>query len=271
MEESKMKIKNKQLSELTKKDLKKIKLIVFDVDGVLVPRGTKIKQKGNKITFEVKKIPKSQINQIKKLHDLGFRININSGRGLYMLQEMFREVLPFVSLTYENGSATWFRGKIYQHVNSFKELQDVFFKLKSVKNKNILGFEPKEFIITIHCKRRIKKLEDVLSKEKKLYSIWNSEAYDVGVKKIQTKAVGVKAFMKIINLKKENVLAFGDNYNDRELLDSVGIAFTSDKSRLNGDFFIPLNNKVLPASQFMSHILKLNNKNIQKKRGLNKK
>jgi len=274
MGESNMKIKNKQLSELTKNDLKKIKLIVFDVDGVLVPRGTKIKQKGNKITFEVKKIPKNQINQIKKLHDLGFKININSGRGLYMLQEMFREVLPFVSLTYENGSATWFKGKIYQHVNSFNELKDVFFKLKSVKNKNILGFEPKEFIITIHCKRRIKKIEKILSKEKKLYSIWNSEAYDIGVKKIQTKAVGLRAFMKILNLRKENVLAFGDNYNDRELLGSVGIAFTSDKSRINGDFFISLNDKVLPASQFMSHILTLNNKNnrnTQKKEHLIKR
>ena len=163
-----MKKENKPISELTKKDLRKIKLVVFDVDGVLVPRGTKIKQKGNTITLETKTIKKKQIEQIKKLHNLGFQININSGRGLYMLQEMFREILPFVSLTYENGSATWNKGKIYQHVNSFSHLKNVFFKLKSVRDQNIKGFEPKEFIITVHCKERVKKIENIMSKERRL-------------------------------------------------------------------------------------------------------
>ncbi len=247
--------KNKPISELTKKDLKKIKLIVFDVDGILVPRGTKIKQRGNITTLETKTIKKKQIEQIKRLHNLGFQININSGRGLYMLQEMFREVLSFVSLTYENGSATWNRGKIYQHVNSFNHLKNIFFKLKAVRDKNIKGFEPKEFIITIHCKKRIKKIEDVVYREKKLYSIWNNEAYDIGIKKVQTKSTGLKAFVKLLNLKKKNVLAIGDNYNDRELLESAGLTISADKSRLNGNFFTPLGKKNLPADQLMSRII----------------
>ena len=37
----------KSFNEITKKDLKNIKLLVFDLDGILVPRGTKIKQTGN--------------------------------------------------------------------------------------------------------------------------------------------------------------------------------------------------------------------------------
>ena len=248
-------MKNQPISDLTKKDLKKIKLIVFDVDGVLVPRGSYVKQKKNMTTIETKKIRKEQIDQIKKLSKLGFKININSGRGLYMLQEMFREVLPFVSLTYENGSATWYKGKIYQQVNSYDNLKDVFFKLKAVKHQDINGFEPKEFIISIHCKNRVKKIENIISKEKNLYFVWNDEAYDIGIKKIQTKAMGLKGFMNILKIKKENILAIGDNYNDKELLDSVGISVTSDKSRLEGDYFIPLNNKNLPAKQLMRHII----------------
>jgi len=207
-----------------------------------------LKQKGLK---------KKQIEQIEKLYNLGFKININSGRGLYMLQEMFREVLPFVSITYENGSATWYKGKIYQHVNSFNYLKDVFFKLKSVKDKNIKGFEPKEFIITVHCKKRVKKIENILYREKKLYSIWNDEAYDVGIKKAQVKSIGLKAFMKTLKLKIENVLAIGDNYNDKEMLDVASIAVTADKSRLDGDFYIPMNNKNLPARQLMSRIINI--------------
>src|SRR6185369_14222094 len=116
----------KPLEKMLKEDLHKIKMIVFDVDGVLVPRGTKIKQVGNTTTLETKIIAKRQIEQIHELNRKGFLVNISSGRGLYMLQEMFREILPFVSLTYENGSATWYRGKIYQHVNSFLHLKNVF-------------------------------------------------------------------------------------------------------------------------------------------------
>lgn len=247
----------KPLKEISKKDLEEIKMIVFDVDGVIVPRGTKIKQRGNTTTLETKVIKKKQIEQIKKLYKKGFLINISSGRGLYMLQEMFREILPFVSLTYENGSATWYKGKIYQHINSFKYLKNVFPKLKkeAIKNKNVKGFEPKEFIITIHCTHRIKKIEEIVKKEGGLYTKWNGEAYDVGIKKRQTKALGLRHVMKIFKLKKKNVMAIGDNYNDQELLDESGLSISADKNRARGRFYVPLKGKFLPADLLMQKIL----------------
>ena len=119
----------KELNNLTKEKLKDIKLIVFDLDGVLVPRGTKIKQRGNVTTLETKKVMEEQINQIRRLNSLGIKINISSGRGLYMLQEIFREVLDFVSLTFENGSATWINGKIYQHFNSYNDFKSKLLSL----------------------------------------------------------------------------------------------------------------------------------------------
>src|SRR3989338_8464847 len=123
----------KPLEQLSREDLTPIKMVVFDVDGVLVPRGTKIQQVGNTTTLETKVIAEKQIEQIRELNKRGFLVNISSGRGLYMLQEMFRGILPFVSLTYENGSATWYQGKVYQHVNSFKELYNILPKLKKVE------------------------------------------------------------------------------------------------------------------------------------------
>jgi len=129
----------KPLSQMSKENIKKIKMIVFDVDGVLVPRGTKIKQIGNTTTLETKVIHEKQIKQIKELNKKGFLINISSGRGLYMLQEMFREILPFVSLTYENGSATWYQGKIHQHINSFQSFHKIYPLLKKVSEKNPEG------------------------------------------------------------------------------------------------------------------------------------
>lgn len=249
----------KPLPQMLKEDITKIKMVVFDVDGVLVPRGTKIKQIGNTTTLETKVIHKKQIKQIKALNEKGFLINISSGRGLYMLQEMFREILPFVSLTYENGSATWYQGKIYQHINSFKYLQNIFPKLKKIanKNKNVKGFEPKEFIITIHCTKKIKEIENVVKREKNLYTIWNGEAYDIGIKKNQTKALGLRRVIKIFKLKKENVMAIGDNYNDHELLEESGTPISADKSRVNGKFYVPLKGALLPADNLMQKILSL--------------
>jgi HAD superfamily hydrolase (TIGR01484 family) len=245
------------IKELTNKRLSKIKMIVFDVDGVLVPRGTKIKQVGNTTILKTKLIEKKQIEQIRELNKNGFLINISSGRGLYMLQEMFREVLPFVSLTYENGSATWYKGKIYQHINSFQYLKDVFPKLKQVVNKNIKGFEPKEFIITVHCARKVKEIERIVGKDKNLYTVWNGEAYDIGIKKDQTKAIGLRRVTKLFKLAKENIMAIGDNYNDRELLQESGIAVSADKNRVKGKFYIPLKGKFLPADKLMQRILLL--------------
>ncbi len=247
----------KSLGLMTKKDIEKIKLIVFDVDGIIVLRGTKIKQIGNSVKLEIKKMPLNEIELIKKVHKKGFLININSGRALYYLQEMFREILPFVSLTYENGSATWHKGKIYQHVNSFLQLHELIFELKKVKSEKIKGFEPKEFIITIHCTDRVAAIEKVLEKWKGIYWIWNGEAYDIGVKDVQTKAVGLRELMKVLGLRKENVMAIGDNYNDRELLDAAGVAVSADEKRAIGQFYVPLEGKFLPAERFMIRILEL--------------
>jgi len=243
------------ISQISKKEVGQIKMVVFDVDGVLVPRGTKIKQVGQTTTLHTKVIAQKQIEQIKELNKKGFLINISSGRGLYMLEEMFREVLPFVSLTYENGSATWYRGKIYQHINSFEYLRKIFPKLKEIKNKNIKGFEPKEFIITIHCKKKVPAIERVVKKEGGLYTIWNGEAYDIGIKKRQTKALGLRHLLKIFKLKRANVMAIGDNYNDHELLRESGIPVSADKNRLWGKFHIPLKGKLLPADILMQKIL----------------
>ena len=175
------------LDDSIKKKLKKIKFIILDIDGVTVPRGTKIKQISNNLYIRVRKVPRSEIKKIKKLSKKGYIIGINSGRGLYMLQDMFRPVLSNLVITYENGSATWYKGKVHQHVNSFQKLKKLRQELEKIKSENIKGFEPKEFIITVHCKKRIKEIEKTVSKHKGVYWIWNDEAYDIGIKNQQTK------------------------------------------------------------------------------------
>jgi len=247
----------KNISKLTKDDIQNIKLIVLDVDGVLVPRGTIIEQDGNETYYETKRISDKNINLIKSLYDRGFLINISSGRSLTMLMDMFRDILPYVSLTYENGSATWISGKVYQHLNSFEHIYPLYKILGAIKHKNIKGWEPKEHIITIHCEDRVKKIEDIMEPIENMYCIWNKEAYDIGMKEKQTKGNGLKYLMYLNRLASRNVLAIGDNLNDKELIDVAGVRITADKTRLDGDFWIDLEGKELPATILMKKLLML--------------
>lgn len=239
----------------TKEQLSKIKFIILDIDGVSVPRGTKIREVSHSLKMKVREIPRREIDQIKELSKKGYYIGVNSGRGLYMLQDMFHDVLPSLIITYENGSATWHRGKIYQHANGFKKLHPIICDLRKIKHPDIKGFEPKEFIITIHCEKRIKKIENIVSKHKGVYWIWNDEAYDIGIEGKQTKSRGLREVMKIFGFNKENILFVGDNYNDISLQKEVGIVVSADKSRLKGDFYVDMNRKKFPAEQVMDWFL----------------
>lgn len=262
----------KPIQQITDKHLRDIKLIVLDCDGVIVRRGTRIKteiqENGNQMTtLETKTIAEEQIKQLAELINQGFMVNISSGRGLYMLQDMFANVLDYTSITFENGSATWLEGKIIQHINSHNFLIGLRRKLETSKvtrRPAFKGFEPKEFIITAHCHAEIDDIPCIVEEHSErvkeemgtpLYCLWNGEAYDIGVKGIQTKAVGLKSLKEHLGLEKRNVLAIGDNLNDKELLEEAGIAVTADKSRVRGDFFVPLLGERLPAAVMIDQIL----------------
>lgn len=252
-------MRNKSIYTLDEERLSSIKMIVFDVDGVLVPRGTFIKRDGDILELGVKVVPDININGIRDLYNLGYYLNISSGRSLSMLQEMFRPVLDYVSLTFENGSASWAGGTVVQHVNSYMHLRDLYSKLLVIKDDRIRGWEPKEFIITIHCTDRVPVIEDtVIDFNTELYCLWNGEAYDIGIRDMQTKGVGVASVANMLRVKKNNILAIGDNYNDVELLSAAGMPVSADKDRVEGEFHIPLSGSdVLPATTLMHQILKL--------------
>jgi hypothetical protein len=79
----------KHIDEL--KDISKINLIVFDVDGVIVPRGTKIIEKDAFVSFNLKFPPKEFIETVKELLNYS-NIAISSGRSMLTLKIIFAEL-----------------------------------------------------------------------------------------------------------------------------------------------------------------------------------
>ena len=80
------------LSELTIRDLRNIKLISFDADGVTVERGTQVSEKDNVLTIKTKQITPQLLEKINKLKKY-FHVNFSSGRNLLYLNRMFGPAL----------------------------------------------------------------------------------------------------------------------------------------------------------------------------------
>ena len=54
------------------------------------------------------------------------------------------------------------------------------------------------------------------------------------------RVIGIIMIVLTIVVAKENVLAIGDNYNDKEMVEEAGISVSADKSRLKADYFVLL-------------------------------
>jgi len=255
----------KPISEL--KEIKNINLVVFDVDGVIVPRGTKIVESKSKITLDLKFPSKEFIKLAKELLNYT-NIAISSGRSMLTLKTMFAELFGeeknnnhFI-LQAENGGRISIgpdeigAGHNHDYIRNLSVLRS---KLRTVHHKNIKGFEPKETFITIHCTDRVPEIEKMINK-KTHYIIWNGEAYDIGDPNI-TKGTGlsrVKHELKQRTNKKINAIAIGDHQNDIDLLEQAEISISADKNLLkDADYFIEEDSKVLPGITLAKHLLKI--------------
>jgi HAD superfamily hydrolase (TIGR01484 family) len=132
---------------------------------------------------------------------------------------------------------------------------------ESVKSvKEITGIEPKQFIITARATAESKKVYDLikkLDKEKELYSIWvGYEVHEIGHKSV-SKGNTVKKLMKMLKLKKENVLTIGDSTNDIDMVKQGGIQISADTKIIKAPYWI--NKKAIlpkhPADILLDYLL----------------
>ena len=224
--------------------LSRIKLLVLDSDGVSIPRGTKIVQNETKelykVCFNTHRITDElagMINQLRKR----IGIVISSGRSLIYLQEMYSKIIgEGTILQAENGNLSLIEGRVIQH---FQYNEAYFRKIANikerVKNLSISGFEPKQFILTIHCPRELMGVYRIVGEEDpegELKIMWNGEAFDIQ-KKMISKGKGLERLLKHLNVKKREVIAIGDRINDKELLEVAGIGVSADIEKLEAEYW----------------------------------
>jgi len=226
--------------EIPKKKLEELALLVLDSDGVLIPRGTKISQKYEGDNFEVNfsttVITDRLARKIKKLSKK-IRIYISSGRSMVYLQAMYSRIAGSVDLVAENGSVM-FDGNIFRQFFSFPN--DYFNLLAKIKEEvgglPILGFEPKQFILTIHCEKDMRRVRSVvrkLDKEKYLKIMWNGEAFD-----IQHKMLSKGDMLNYSGYEQNEIIAIGDRVNDKEMVEMAGVGVSADRNKLPAEYWV---------------------------------
>ena len=258
---------NKPIEQLSLDLIKKVKAITFDLDGVIIPAGTFLRQSvdGTEFIMRTHKLSKEMIEMIKELKK-HFWINFSSGRSLLYLEYILEEILwDKVSLTAENGNFILMDGKIEQlslyEQRYFQKLTDIradLRKLKEEKPNEINGFEPKNFIITLHTANNIPEVKEIVKKhdkENNLYCIWTSEGYDIGHIKTNKKTALLYLIEKL-KINPEEMITTGNNLNDKEILE-IGLSVTVDPELVSGKYAIPKKEGQLGGEVLARYILDL--------------
>lgn len=236
----------KNLSELTTEDIKDIKVVCFDVDGVTIEKGTQISEIDEKQIVVTKPLEKHILDKILRLKKY-FHITINSGRTSIYLTRVFRDILwENTSLISEIGIFILKDGLLTQNFAFSKYELDVLGRIfKKVKiatkgHKNLSGFEYKQFLLVLHCHGEIPEVEQIVKEEDtrgEFYCWWNGEAYDIAPHRFN-KGVGLQKLCEMLGCTLENAIAIGNGPNDKDMTDMAKIGVTTDKEHLQADYFV---------------------------------
>lgn len=236
----------KPLDSLTAEDIKDIKIVCFDVDGVTIKKGTEISEKGTELRVKTSPLEDRILEKMIRLKKY-FHVTVNSGRSSMYLTQVFQGMLwGNASVIAENGIFTVKNGELIQSTvfseYELETLRDITVDLKklAVSNEVARGFEPKQFLITLHCFDAISEIDEIVKKhdsKNEFYCWWNGEAYDIAPYRFN-KGVGLKKLAEQLGIDISQTMAVGNGINDKDMTDVAGIGITTDKVHLESDYYI---------------------------------
>lgn len=236
----------KNIKEITSKELAALKVITFDIDGVIISTGTQLQESadGTELYMKSKRLSRQFIENVKELKKY-LKLNFSSGRNILYLKSLVNEIFDMdIFLQAENGNISWFEGEIthpYYSAGYFNKLKIIRERIKIMMvqgDKRIRGFEPKMFILTPHSDQmeEIPNIVKEVDPEGELYCLWTNEGYDIG-SKAMNKGKGIEKLAQYLTINPKEIMTTGNNYNDVEML-AVGTGVTVDPERAKAEYFI---------------------------------
>ena len=243
--------------------MRQIRLIASDLDGTLLP-------------FGVEEIPSEIFDLIRRLKSQGIRFFVASGRQYRQLTNLFAEVKNEIGFISENGCLAILDGEVisqeFMNMELGREIIQAILEKDSceaiISSEEGYFLQPKreEFFEDQVKNSRTKVFRENLLEHSKPYmriSICQEPGFseeDVAYWKnrfgsrctVQTngtpwmdlvplgvnKASALKKIIERLGIDSESVVAFGDNENDREMLEFVGnpVAMKNSKVESLGKF-----------------------------------
>lgn len=235
----------KPLSQLTQEEAQKIKLASFDADGVTIERGTEIIEKDSVLTVKTKQISPGLLKKFTRLKKHLY-INFSSGRNLLYLARMFGPALwERASIQGENGLFTLIDGQVIQNspltAQELEKLEKIRSEIGNLAktNKNIKGFEPKQFMVSVRCSEEDQQVVDIVRRidtNNEFNVFWiSNETQDIFLKRFN-KGTGLEFLRSRLNLEPSQVIAVGNDPNDAPMLEAAGISVTTDPQQAEANF-----------------------------------
>lgn len=233
-----------------------IKLIASDLDGTL------LQNKSQQLTEQV-------VPYIKKLKEMGILFVAASGRQYANLQRLFEPVKDDIAYICENGALVIYQGKVLHKSIIDKEIgEEILVDIRKREGCEILlsgmntsYLEPKthEFSHRMQyiVKNNVTIVKDILNVTEDYLKISvyeqegidNSEEYfrdrwsdkvtvvTSGMEWLDMISLGtnkgnaMKVLQNKFNIRPEHTMAFGDNYNDVEMLEAAGYSYAMNSGK----------------------------------------
>ncbi|WP_412031359.1 YcsE-related riboflavin metabolism phosphatase [Metamycoplasma buccale] len=227
----------------------KYKVIVFDVDGTLLPFGVdeltprmkemfeKLKANGyinvlcsGRDIFTIGK----QINNPYVDYFIGangtFILDLKTNQYVFERTIKYQDYLKFYEYAIENHLPFSFVGDKFGYYNNLFNIDHWFYRPYKDKFISVEDFEKhndKNYLITV-TSNEPNVLAQKLTRffEDNKLDLWVLAQWEGGLfisAKGITKAIGLEVLAKILNCTLEEMVAFGDSGNDIEMLESVGL------------------------------------------------
>ena len=210
-----------------------IKLVASDLDGTLLLNGAQ-------------SVEDSMFETIGKLLDRGILFAPASGRQMTSLKRLFAPVAEELVYISENGALVSYKGKTIAKTlvsgektayikPKTKEYHDRMTKVVNYHTTLVSDFsEIQEDILKV----AVCDLSGIEHSKEHFFKRWGNEAAAVVSGSLYldfmdlkvSKGNAMKQIQQSMNILPEECMAFGDNYNDIPMLDSVGHAYVMEKA-----------------------------------------
>lgn len=184
-----------------------IKMVVSDLDGTLL-------DKQNELSEDVR----NMLNELKRNNIL---FTIASGRKLCELIKLFHEFKDDIIFIACDGAYATFEEKVIvtESIDS-KILKRLTFPFETISDKSGCVFK-----IIVNSNEISEREKEYIKNNHLLTLIYDDFGIKEYIKYGINKGTALKQVLKTFNIDEKDVIAFGDNYNDKEMLKLISRSY----------------------------------------------